>query len=170
MNVIWIVSDTFRLDHLGCYGNEKIHTPMLDDFAGKSVKFNRHYAAGFPTMPTRADHFTGRVTGCFMPWSPLRHLPDHQQPLAAVLNGEGVYTAAVVDTPFYMRQGYNYDWGFRTFIEIQGQEYWSHGLGDDIRKSWRHEEDRFAPMSFKRAVHWLEDHHKENFFLHHIPY
>ena len=122
MNVIWIVSDTFRLDHLGCYGNEKIHTPMLDNFARKSVKFNRHYAAGFPTMPTRADHFTGRVTGCFMPWSPLRRLPDHQQPLAAVLNGEGVHTAAVVDTPFYMRQGFNYDWGFRTFIEIQGQE------------------------------------------------
>ncbi|GAG75347.1 unnamed protein product, partial [marine sediment metagenome] len=36
MNVIWLVADTFRRDHLGCYGNEWIRTPALDAFAGKS--------------------------------------------------------------------------------------------------------------------------------------
>jgi len=29
MNIIVIVSDTFRRDHLGCYGNKNIHTPNL---------------------------------------------------------------------------------------------------------------------------------------------
>ena len=66
MNVIWIVSDTFRRDHLGAYGNPHIRTPSLDKLAAGSVRFDAHYSAGFPTMPTRADHQTGRWTMSFM--------------------------------------------------------------------------------------------------------
>ncbi|RLC02273.1 MAG: hypothetical protein DRH90_14235 [Deltaproteobacteria bacterium] len=66
MNVIWITSDTLRRDHIGAYGNKQIQTPSLDMLAARSVRFQRHYAAGFPTMPTRADHFTGRWTMSFM--------------------------------------------------------------------------------------------------------
>ena len=72
MNVIWIVADTFRQDHVGAYGKMKsIRTPSLDALAGRGVRFNRHYAGGFPTMPTRADHATGRWTASFMTWEPL---------------------------------------------------------------------------------------------------
>ena len=66
MNVIWIVSDTFRRDHVGAYGNPTIRTPSLDALAANSVRFDGHYAAGFPTMPSRADHLTGRWTMSFM--------------------------------------------------------------------------------------------------------
>ncbi|MHA2131676.1 MAG: sulfatase-like hydrolase/transferase [Promethearchaeota archaeon] len=71
MNVIWIVADTFRRDHLGCYGNEWIRTPALDSFAAQSLRFDRHYSGSFPTMPNRADFFTGRLSGIFMRWQPL---------------------------------------------------------------------------------------------------
>ena len=71
MNVIWIVADTFRRDHLGAYGNTTIRTPSLDALAATAVRFDRHYSAGFPTMPTRADHQTGRWTMSFMGWEPL---------------------------------------------------------------------------------------------------
>ncbi len=60
MNVIWIVADTFRRDHIGAYGNPGIKTPSLDALAAKAVRFDAHYSAAFPTMPTRADHQTGR--------------------------------------------------------------------------------------------------------------
>lgn len=66
MNVIWIVADTFRWDHLGAYGNKTIHTPALDSLAARSTRFDRHYAAAFPTVPARADHHTGRWTMSFM--------------------------------------------------------------------------------------------------------
>ena len=65
MNVIWIVADTFRQDHLGAYRKKNIITPSLDALAAKATLFNRHYAAGFPTMPTRADHALGRWTMSF---------------------------------------------------------------------------------------------------------
>ena len=162
MNVIWIVSDTFRLDHLGCYGNKTIHTPSLDALAAKSVRFDHHYAAAFPTMPARADYFTGCHSACFMTWEPL---PARRVTLAPILKNKGVHTAAVVDTPFFLRSDMNYDRGFRTFIEIPGQEYWLRGLGDDIRRAWRFESDRFAPQTFNKSMEWLEQHYKENFFL-----
>jgi arylsulfatase A-like enzyme len=119
MNIIWITSDTFRRDHIGAYGNKQIQTPSLDRLAARSVLFQRHYAAGFPTMPTRADHFTGRWTMSFMGWSPL---PSNVTTLAEILSAKGLHTAAVVDTPFYLRDGMNYDRGFRSFFMNIGQE------------------------------------------------
>src|SRR5512142_2963825 len=119
MNVIWIISDTLRRDHLGAYGNRTIHTPALDALAARSVRFDRHYSAGFPTMPSRADFFTGRWTMSFMGWEPL---PDDVQTIGEIVQERGIHTAAMVDTPFYMRFGMNYDRGFQTFQAILGQE------------------------------------------------
>ncbi len=168
MNLIWIVADTFRQDHLGAYGNAEIRTPSLDALASRSVRFDRHYAAGFPTMPTRADHATGRWTMSFMGWEPM---PDGMETLAELLAADGVHTAAMVDTPFYLRGGMNYDRGFQTFSMYPGQS-----LSDvemlptgreaaDTRAAWRFESDRNVAQTMIRAIHWLELHHEEEFFL-----
>ena len=170
MNVIWIVADTFRRDHIGAYGNPTIRTPSLDALASKSVRFDRHYAAGFPTMPTRADHQTGRWTMSFMGWEPL---PSGVNTLAESLTSQGIHTAAVVDTPYYLRDGMNYDRGFQSFFMERGQDtLWSlvpqpgyHHESQDIRATWRYEADRMAPRTFTTAIRWLERHYKERFFL-----
>lgn len=154
MNVIWIISDTLRRDHLGCYGNQVIHTPSLDALAGRSVRFDRHYLASFPTMPTRADYLTGRWTGCFMDWEPL---PKDLVTLPEILQQKGFNTTAVVDTPPYLRNGMNYDRGFSTFFEVQRDP--------DARAAPRFESDYFPPRTFTKAMQWLERHYKEDFFL-----
>lgn len=162
MNVIWIIADTFRQDHLGCYGNRVVQTPSLDTLAAKSIRFDRHYAASFPTMPARADFLTGRWTGCFMPWWPL---PRNLVVLSQILSMNGFITAGIVDTPFYIRRyAMGYDRGFQNFIEIPGQLY-DIGFAGDERKTWRFESDRFAPQTFIKAMEWLEMHYKEDFFL-----
>ena len=123
MNVIWVVADTFRRDHVGAYGNPTIRTPSLDALAARSVRFDGHYAAGFPTMPTRADHQTGRWTMSFMGWEPL---PPGVTTLAEMLAEHGLHTAASVDTPYYLRDGMNYDRGFQSFFMNRGQDtLWS---------------------------------------------
>ena len=188
MNVIWITCDTWRQDHLGAYGNKVIHTPSLDALAAKSVRFDNYYAGSFPTMPTRADHHTGRWTMSFMEWGPL---PAGQVTLAQTLVQKGYTAAAVVDTPFYMRSEMNYDRGFQAFFPIPGQLMggytWWTDYGDtvpsmyegpgkrgqlnrqheswDFRAAWRHESDQCAPRTFTQATRWLERHYKEDFFL-----
>ena len=169
MNVIWIVADTFRQDHLGAYGKRPMITPSLDALAAKSTRFDRHYAAGFPTMPTRADHATGRWTMSFMGWEPM---PDGTATLAEMLASDGVHTAAMVDTPFYIRGGMNYDQGFQTFSMYTGQEGSNtrllpthHHESRDAREAWRFEADRNVAQTVTRAMQWLQIHHKEDFFL-----
>ena len=60
MNIIVIVSDTLRRDHLGCYGNKWIRTPHLGRFARQGLVFDRAYRGSSPTIPMRADLFSGR--------------------------------------------------------------------------------------------------------------
>ncbi len=164
MNIVWVIADTFRRDHLGCYGNEVIRTPALDTLAAKSVRFDRHYIASFPTMPARADFYTGRWTGTSFPgWAPLT---KDMVILPEILRDKGLHTAAVVDTPFYQRNNYNYDRGFFTFYDILGQPAAPPtGESHDVRASWRFESDRFAPRTFTKAMEWLEGRHEEDFFL-----
>jgi arylsulfatase A-like enzyme len=169
LNVIWIVADTFRRDHLGAYGNGDIRTPALDALAARSVRFDAHYAAGFPTMPTRADHFTGQWTISFMGWE---RFDDDVTTLAQMLAEAGVHTAAVVDTPFYWRHDFNYDRGFQTFFTVQGQEgsptrvqRIGHHESRDTVAWWRKESDHNVAQTMIRAGDWLERHYKEQFFL-----
>src|SRR5918993_5998707 len=74
-NVVVIVADTFRRDHLGAYGNPFISTPHIDEFARSSMLFDRHVISSFPTMPARADILTGTFSYTHMGWEPLpKHL------------------------------------------------------------------------------------------------
>ena len=169
MNVIWVVADTFRKDHVGAYGHPYIKTPVLDSLAARGTRFDRHYIGGFPTMPTRADHATGRWTMSFMGWEPF---DDSVTTLAQTLAAADIHTAAVVDTPFYWRHGFNYDRGFQTFWTVQGQEGSGTrvvGLGHhesrDTVAWWRKESDRSVAQTMTKAGDWLERHYKEDFFL-----
>ena len=155
MNVVWIIADTLRKDALGSYGNKSIRTPSLDNLAANSMQFNRHYAANFPTVPARADFLTGRWTMSYMHWEPLL---DGEITLPQMLSSKDIHTAAVVDTPFYLRRDMNYDRGFKSFYEIPGQT----GSTD---KTWNYESDCYAPRTFIQSMKWLEKHYKEDFFL-----
>ncbi len=59
MNVIIIVSDSLRADHVGAYPNcrsyagKKVRTPNIDRLAAEGTLFENHYAESLPTMPTR---------------------------------------------------------------------------------------------------------------------
>lgn len=162
-NIVVVVCDTFRGDHLGAYGNPFIKTPNLDRLARSSVVFENHVVASFPTMPARADILTGNFSYTFMGWEPL---PKNLPTLPGLLSDAGYTTMGVVDTPFFVRDGFGYDRGFDDFIWVRGQ-------GDDTRphersdyrKTWREESDRLAARTMAEAERWLERHYKEPFFL-----
>jgi len=158
MNLVIIVSDTFRRDHLGCYGNDWIHTPHLDRFAESCVIFDRAYCASFPTMPMRADLYTGKYTFNYLGWAPL---PRDDVILPEILSDAGYLTKAVVDVPFFVRKGYGYDRGFCDFEWIRGQG----AERPELSYERRYEEDYIAPRTCTAAERWLERHYKEQFFL-----
>ena len=71
MNLVVIMLDSLRLDHLGCYGNNWMETPGIDSLAGESIVFDNAYAGGLPTLPARTELFTGQCTLPFRTWQPL---------------------------------------------------------------------------------------------------
>jgi len=183
-NIILIVSDTFRRDHLGCYGNKWISTPNIDKFANNSLIFEDAYVASFPTVPNRRDLCTGRFTFTYCDWSPLT---SDEVVLSEVLSETGYLTMFIADTPHITYPGYNYQRGFSGWLTIRGQE------GDPIvtdpvdielpaskeklrnpervkqmmrNNLLRHsEEDYFCAQTMREAEKWLEKNYKERFFL-----
>ncbi len=59
-NVLVIVVDTLRADHLPAYGYERGRTPNLDRFAEDAIRFDRAYANASWTRPSFASILTGR--------------------------------------------------------------------------------------------------------------
>jgi arylsulfatase A-like enzyme len=58
-NVILIILDTLRADHLSCYGYGKNTTPNIDAFAAQAVRYSHAYAAASFTLPSIATIVTG---------------------------------------------------------------------------------------------------------------
>ncbi len=71
LNMIVIIADTWRADHLGCYGSTRIKTPYLDRFAKESVLFANASAEGLPTIPCRRVYHTGKSVLPESKWQPL---------------------------------------------------------------------------------------------------
>ena len=61
MQVILVVSDTLRADHLGCHGYFRPTSPRIDTFAAEGVRFATHVSQAPYTLPS----FTSIVTGQF---------------------------------------------------------------------------------------------------------
>jgi arylsulfatase A-like enzyme len=186
VNVILIVSDTLRADHLGCYGNTWVSTPHLDRFAREAVRFERAYCGSFPTVPCRNDIMTGRWTFTYKPWAPLG---DDEEILAETLNAAGYVTALFADTPHPFAPGFNYQRGFQAWELIRGQEHdaWKTAPAevtlpcrpDKLRGgargatfkylqnvAWRRgEEDYFPARTMRAAAQWLEENRRRPFFL-----
>jgi arylsulfatase A-like enzyme len=191
MNIIMIMIDSLRLDHVGCYGNQWIETPNMDRLAAESVVFENAYPEGLPTLPVRSSLFTGNYTLTNRFWQGL--LPQDVT-MAEILDEYGYVNAMITDTYHLFKPNMNYHRGFHAYEWVRGQEvdaYKTRPHGVDLSRFMkpaledtyivrvldqyfrnvagrRSEEDYFPAQVMKKAVEWLEDNHGTNqpFFLH----
>jgi arylsulfatase A-like enzyme len=59
-NVVFILADDLGWGDLGCYGNDLIRTPRLDQLAEEGMLFTQFYVSASVCSPTRASFLTGR--------------------------------------------------------------------------------------------------------------
>ncbi len=131
-NVVLIISDTLRKDHVGAYGNDWIQTPSMDALARDSLRFTRAYPEAIPSIPARRSIHTGIRTWPFLDWeSPYEDdvqlygwqpMPAGQTTLARLLSEAGMVTSLVTDTLHQFRPFYNFHDGFGSFNFVRGQE------------------------------------------------
>jgi len=60
-NILFIVSED-NSEHLGCYGEQRVHTPHLDALAATGVRYTRAYVPYSVCSPSRAAFLTGLYT------------------------------------------------------------------------------------------------------------
>ncbi len=182
-NLIFIVADTFRADHLGCYGSKRVKTPALDRLAAESVTFTNAYADGLPTIPCRRVYHAGKS---IIPmrerggWIPLK---EGRTTLAQVLGRNGFTTGFIADTYHYFKPNMNFHQGFDSWQWIRGQETdrWRSGPRDKFdpkklmpKHLWnprydgnmrqylmnnrdrKTEADYFCARSFRAGLAWLK--------------
>src|SRR5690606_41849510 len=60
-NVLFIMCDQLRADHLSCYApGGALKTPNLDRLAAMGMRFDRAYVNSAVCGPARASYYTGR--------------------------------------------------------------------------------------------------------------
>ena len=62
-NIIFILADDLGYGDLGCYGQELIKTPNIDQMARQGIRFTNFYAGSTVCAPSRASLMTGQHTG-----------------------------------------------------------------------------------------------------------
>lgn len=91
-NIILIVGDTVRADHLGAYGNASAKTPVLDAFAAESIRFTHMQSQAPWTRPSFATLFTSLYPSSHGTIYKTSVLPSRAVTLAEVLRAEGYIT------------------------------------------------------------------------------
>ena len=191
MNIILIISDTFRYDNLFDRAVMPVRTPELDRFAKRAVSLSRMYTGSFPTVPQRTDLTSGRYVWPWYPWRDRRESSRNHSP--EILGRAGYVSQLICDCPHLFKAGINV--GFDGADVIRGQEgdtfflkmnhpiesamppektrksvhFQGRNLVDLARwtnKEWCLERDRFAPRTASRAIEWLEENYRFHpFFL-----
>lgn len=114
LNLVFIVVDTLRADHLGCYGYGRGTSPHVDRLAGEAALFERAQSHSPWTMPSVASMFTAL--------EPRDHgIVDWKQPLdprlltlAEHLKARGWRTEGYVSHGVLSRM-YQFDQGFDVY-------------------------------------------------------
>jgi arylsulfatase A-like enzyme len=152
-NILFITIDTLRADHLSCYGYERLTSPTIDGFAGKSVVFSNAIVQWPKTSPSFSSMMTSLYCSQTGVTGPRQRLPLWKTTTAEVLLNGGYVTAGVVGNG-NLDVCYNFDQGFSIYVET-----WKD-------KSVSPESNTDAAHITDLALDVLEDiHGKGNFFL-----
>jgi arylsulfatase A-like enzyme len=123
-NVILILVDTLRADHLSAYGYGRATSPAVDAFAREAVRFEANRTQAPCTFPSVNSILTSRWPAAFLgqPDGKLG-IPPGIPSLAEILHGHGFRTAAVSASPIVRRSpsrfnpSGGFERGFDTFHE-----------------------------------------------------
>ena len=98
-NILFIMIDTLRPDHVGCYGYQRQTTPNLDRLAAGGVRFDQMIAASSWTTPSVMSMFTSLPPSLHGVTGPDKTLVGDATTLAAELKRAGYQTVGFTSNP-----------------------------------------------------------------------
>jgi arylsulfatase A-like enzyme len=162
-NVLFIVMDTVRADHLSLQGYERETDPTLKRIATEGVIFENAYAASSWTLTTHASLFTGRF--------PYEHKADCGRSLdntyptiAEAMTERGYRTGAFVGNFETVTSHWGFARGFahfedyyQTLPQLAVSSMYGRFLEFSIDRRW-------APSVNQSALDWIDQDSEKPFF------
>jgi arylsulfatase A-like enzyme len=115
-NILVVMIDSFRTDHVGAYGGRRAFTANLNALARESLVFTHAVPEAMPTIPARRAMMTGRRSFPFRGWHPVPGLPPQpgwspiprsQVTWTELLRRRGYVTGYVTDNPHILARPYD---------------------------------------------------------------
>ena len=156
-NVVLIITDSTRKDHVGIYGHDRAaQTPNLDALARDSLRFTRAVPESMPTINARRAIHTGTRTWPFRNWDPPKGedivlqgwqpIPLDQVTLAEVMRANGYQTLMVTDNMHQFKASYDMHRGFDVFDFFRGQ------TTDNFQPNWIYDREMVDRAMMKGNV------------------
>ncbi len=169
-NIIFIVVDCLRADHLACYGYSRNTSPNIDRFASEGVLFKNCFSSGTYTYLSAPSILTSLPASVHGVRRELQGMDTSLLTLPEILADSGYKTAAFVGP--HLRLVLNFSLIF--------QHYQRCIPGDDPSENRflvrAKQEQITSGLIIGAALHWLEERGDEPFFIYmhfldvHAPY
>lgn len=153
-NLVLIVVDTLRADHLSCYGGET-QTPVMDALAASGVRFERAYSHIPITLPSHCTMFTSQLPREHGVYNNGDRLAGRALTLAEVMHENYRVTAGFVSLGV-LSATYGIAQGFDTYNDRFGDDWWK-SAGEVNAEVFRWL-DSNRPQRFFLWVHYSDPH------------
>lgn len=115
-NIVIVVMDTVRRDHLSCYDYKRATTPNLESLSRQARTYLNAYSTSGWTNPAHASLFTGLYPVVHQTTQENEAMGPDLFTLAEVLKVNGYSTVGIVENP-QLSQERNFNQGFDEYIE-----------------------------------------------------
>ncbi len=155
-NLVLVIIDTLRSDHLSCYGYRRRTSPVLDRLAGRGYLFTRSYSASTWTLPSVATLLTGLLPAQHGLQSIKDWIGGEITTVAERLRAAGYRTAAFTDGGF-LSPRFGFSQGFDRYDTTPGKAWEPKDVAQivDGAMTWV-QHNRYRP--FFLLVHTYETH------------
>jgi len=173
-NIILIISDTLRSDHLGCYGYSRNTSPNIDRIAREGIIFNRAYAQSNWTLASTATLFTSLYPTSHNIFSKKEVVPKESKTLIENLKVAGYRTAGFSKSPFFWGN-FGLRQGFDRFYTGQSNFVWKlycSVIGEILNRLLMSKDKNLT----RQALSWIKSNKSHKFFVYlhymatHAPY
>ncbi len=157
-NVVVLILDTTRADHLGVYGYPLPTSPNLDRLADEGEVFTRAFSVSPWTLPSIATILTGQppwVHGAGVARNGYHGIHDEVTTVAERVAEHGIHTAAFANVSFF-NEALGMARGFQHFDRPQYA---------DREQGLRNMGHRDAAATTDSVLRWAREHHGQSFFL-----
>lgn len=142
-DILLIVLDTLRRDHLSTYGYARATSPRLDEFAAQAAVFERAVAPAQWTVPSHASMFTGVYPSTHQVTQSSSALSGAHPTLAEIVRGAGYHTAAFCNNPLVgvlnngLQRGFEHFYNYASAAPFRPREAQRGRLRRELLRNFR---------------------------------